>query len=206
MSDRWPLAVRAEGCMHKESIQMDKKIIEVRTRTATGKSAAKKLRAEGRIPAVMYDGAGKVTLLDLDEKDFFKMYHLITESTLVDIKIDGSKDVIGFLKDVQYNILTERVGHVDFYVVDPAKVLRTRIPLKLSGTPEAVRSGAVLEHGTTELEVECLPRDLPERVMVDVSGLEANHSIHVKDIQVKSGVKVLTDGNRTVATLRFAKG
>lgn len=185
---------------------MDKKIIEVRTRTATGKSAAKKLRAEGRIPAVMYDGAGKVSLLDLDEKDFFKMYHLITESTLVDIKIDGSKDVIGFLKDVQYNILTERVGHVDFYVVDPAKVLRTRIPLKLSGTPDAVRSGAVLEHGTTELEVECLPRDLPERVLVDVSGLEANHSIHVKDVQVKSGVKVLTDGNRTVATLRFAKG
>lgn len=184
---------------------MDQIVIDVRTRTVTGKSAAKKLRAEGRLPAVMYDGQGKAILVDLDEKEFAKTFHRITESTLIDVKLDGKRDIIAFVKDIQYNILTERVGHVDFYEVEEGKILRTKIPVKLTGTPEAVRSGAVLEQNTAEIEVECLPRNLPERVLVDCSNLTVNHSLHVRDIVVKDGVKILSDSNKTIASLRFAK-
>lgn len=184
---------------------MDQKTINAKARTETGKGAARKLRAAGRLPAVMYDGAGKATLVDIDEKEFGKLFHLITESTLIDVKIDGAKDIIAFVKDVQYDILSERVNHIDFYEVDPAKILRTRIHLKLTGSPEGVRLGGVLESGISEIEVECLPKDLPERIVVDVSGLQLNHSLHVRDLKIKEGVKVLTDSEQTVAVLKYAK-
>ncbi len=184
---------------------MEQKVLNARTRTETGKGAAKRLRAAKRLPAVMYDGAGKSIMIDIDEKEFSKLFHLITESTLIDVKLDGSRDIIAFVKDVQYDIIADKVNHIDFYEVDPAKTLRTKIMLKLSGSPEGVRLGGVLETGTTEVEVECLPKNLPERIIVDVSNLELNHSIHVKDLKVAEGVKILTDSHNTVATLKFTK-
>ncbi|HRR01266.1 MAG TPA: 50S ribosomal protein L25, partial [Treponemataceae bacterium] len=142
---------------------MNEKIIEARTRTMTGKGAAKRLRREGRLPAVMYDNTGKAVLLDLNAKDFAKLYGTITESTLIDVKIDGSKDVIAFVKDAQYNIITDTVTHVDFYEVEAGKKIRTKIPVRLTGSPEGVRTGGILEAGTEELDVECLPKNLPPR-------------------------------------------
>ncbi len=184
---------------------MDQKVLNARSRVATGKGAAKRLRKEGRLPAVMYDGAGKSMMIDLDVSEFDKLYHLITESTLIDVKLDGKKDIIAFVKDVQYNIITDTVGHVDFYEVDSKKALRTKIRIKLSGSPEGVRMGGVLETGVTELDVECLPKDLPERVILDVSELQLNHSLHVRDIKLPAGVKIHTDGDLSVATLKFTK-
>ena len=184
---------------------MNEKIIEARTRTMTGKGAAKRLRREGRLPAVMYDNTGKAVLLDLNAKDFAKLYGAITESTLIDVKIDGSKDAIAFVKDAQYNIITDTVTHVDFYEVEAGKKIRTKIPVRLTGSPEGVRTGGILEAGTEELDVECLPKNLPPRVVVDVSDLQLNHSIHVKDVVVPEGVKVLTDPHLTIATLKYAK-
>lgn len=184
---------------------MNEKIIEARTRTMTGKGAAKRLRREGRLPAVMYDNTGKAVLLDLNAKDFAKLYGTITESTLIDVKIDGSKDAIAFIKDAQYNIITDTVTHVDFYEVEAGKKIRTKIPVRLTGSPEGVRTGGILEAGTEELDVECLPKNLPPRVVVDVSDLQLNHSIHVKDVVVPEGVKVLTDPHLTIATLKYAK-
>lgn len=184
---------------------MNEKSIEARTRTMTGKGAAKRLRREGRLPAVMYDNTGKAVLLDLNAKDFAKLYGTITESTLIDVKIDGSKDAIAFVKDAQYNIITDTVTHVDFYEVEAGKKIRTKIPVRLTGSPEGVRTGGILEAGTEELDVECLPKNLPPRVVVDVSDLQLNHSIHVKDVVVPEGVKVLTDPHLTIATLKYAK-
>lgn len=184
---------------------MNEKIIEARTRTMTGKGAAKRLRREGRLPAVMYDNTGKAVLLDLNAKDFAKLYGTITESTLIDVKIDGSKDAIAFVKDAQYNIITDTVTHVDFYEVEAGKKIRTKIPVRLTGSPEGVRTSGILEAGTEELDVECLPKNLPPRVVVDVSDLQLNHSIHVKDVVVPEGVKVLTDPHLTIATLKYAK-
>ncbi|HPO02322.1 MAG TPA: 50S ribosomal protein L25, partial [Treponemataceae bacterium] len=95
--------------------------------------------------------------------------------------------------------------HVDLFVVEAGKILRTKIQVKLSGAPVGVRQGGVLEHGTKEIEVECLPRNLPEKAIVDVSNLELNHSLHVKDIVLPEGVKVLSDKEKTIATIRMAK-
>lgn len=184
---------------------MEQKIINARIRTETGKSVAKRMRKAGRLPAVMYNSEGKGVLLEIDEKEFARLFHLITESTLIAVKTEGAKDVIAFVKDVQYDILTEKIKHIDFYEVDPAKILRTKITIRLTGSPEGIRLGGVLEFGTQEIEVECLPKDLPERIIVDVSNLQLNHSVHVRDIKLAEGIKLLTDPELTVATLKYIK-
>lgn len=200
-----PGTVFGEGVRDAKEFFMEQKMINARIRTEIGKGAAKRLRATGRLPAVMYDSTGKATLVDINTQEFAKLYHVITESTLIDVKLDGSKDTIAFVKDVQYNIITDTVGHVDFYEVDPAKHLRTKIPVRLTGSPAGVRLGGVLESGVSEIEVECFPKDLPPRVVVDVTELELNHSIHVKDIKLADGVKLLSDPHQTVATLKYLR-
>lgn len=184
---------------------MDQKIINGKTRTVIGKSAARKMRKEGRLPAVMYGSKGEATLIDIDEKEFSKIYHLITESTLIDLKLDGKEDHETFVKDIQYDILSDRVEHVDFYAVDPKKPLHTKIPVRLTGSPAGIRLGGILESGITDIVVECLPRDLPERCLVDVSNLELKHSIHVRDLKLGDKVKIHTSGDATIATLKYTK-
>jgi len=183
---------------------MEQKTISARLRTATGKGAAKALRRAARLPAVMNDGAGKAILLDIDAKDFDKLFKSITESTLVSVMVDGTEHV-AFVKDVQYDIISDTIRHVDFYQVEPGKVLRTKIRIKFTGSPEGVRLGGVLEYGLNELDVECLPKNLPERVVLDVSALQLNHSLHVRDIKLPEGVKIHTDGEIAVATLKYTK-
>ncbi len=183
----------------------EQKVINGKTRATTGKGAARRMRKEGRLPAVMYDGQGKATMIEIDEVEFSKIYHLITESTLIDLKLDGKEDHVAFVKDIQYNIITDRVGHVDFYAVDPAKALHTKIPVRLTGSPEGIRLGGILEAGITDIMVECLPRDLPERCLVDVSKLELKHSIHVRDLKLGDKVKIHTSGDATIATLKYTK-
>ncbi len=184
---------------------MDQKVINARSRSETGKGATKRLRLTGRLPAVMYDNKGKSVLIDIEEKEFSKLFRTITESTLVAVKIDGKKDTIVFVKDVQYNIIIDKITHVDFYEVEQGKMLRTKIQIKLTGSPEGVRLGGILETGVTEIEVMCMPKDLPERILVDVTNLQLNHSLHVKDLKLAAGVKILSDLELAIAMLKYTK-
>jgi large subunit ribosomal protein L25 len=171
---------------------MEQRTLSAKLRTATGKGVAKALRMAARLPAVMNDGTGKAVLLDIDAKEFNKLFQSITESTLVSVMVDGTEHV-SFVKDV------------DFYQVEPGKVLRTKIRIKITGSPEGVRLGGVLEYGINEIDVECLPKNLPERVVLDVSDLQLNHSLHVRDLKLPEGVKVHTDGEISVVTLKYTK-
>ncbi|HPX46951.1 MAG TPA: 50S ribosomal protein L25 [Treponemataceae bacterium] len=183
---------------------MEQRTLSAKLRTATGKGVAKALRKAARLPAVMNDGTGKAVLLDIDAKEFNKLFQSITESTLVSVMVDGTEHV-SFVKDVQYDIISDTIRHVDFYQVEPGKVLRTKIRIKITGSPEGVRLGGVLEYGINEIDVECLPKNLPERVVLDVSDLQLNHSLHVRDLKLPEGVKVHTDGEISVVTLKYTK-
>ncbi len=184
---------------------MDRKILEARIRKVTGKSAAKHLRGEGRIPAVIYDGDGKSILIDILESDFSKLFHQITRTTTIDIKLDDGKDVIAFVKDAQHDIISDRVRHVDFYAVDPDKTIRTKIRIHITGAPDAVRLGGILEAGVSEIEIECLPKALPERIAVDVTKLGLNETIFVRDLKLGEGVKILSNGEFPVASVKHVR-
>lgn len=181
---------------------MEQKILKANERTAFGKSATKKIRTGGRIPAVMYDRHGKSVSLDVDEREFMKVFKVVTESTIVKVLV-GDKDYEVFIKEFQHNIVTDKIEHVDFYEVERGKALRTRVKIRLEGSPEGVRHGGVLEAGITELDVECLPKDLPPRIVVDVSALDVNHSLHVRDIKLNDAVTVHTSPDMTIAAIKF---
>ncbi|MGP1491027.1 MAG: 50S ribosomal protein L25 [Treponema sp.] len=184
---------------------MEERVLTASSRTDFGKAAAAKCRKADRLPAVIYDRNGRSTAIDVPYRDFAKLFKTVTESTLITIKVDGKDDYEVFIKDYQYDIVSDKVFHADFYAVERGQVLRTKIQIRLTGSPEACRQGAVLETGITEVEVECLPRNLPERIVIDVSTLGANESFHVRDIKVPEGVKILTDADLAVAMVKFTR-
>jgi len=182
---------------------MEQRLLNANERSAYGKSAATKMRKAGRIPAVMYDRHGKSVSLDVDEGEFMRLFKLVTESTIVTLNASG-KDYEVFIKDFQHDIVTDKIKHIDFYEVERGKPLRTKVKIKLQGSPEGVRHGGILETGITELELECLPKNLPPRIVVDVSSLDVNQSLHVRDIKLPEAVTVLTSDDITVAAIKFA--
>ena len=182
---------------------MEEKVLNANRRVVLTKSNLLSLRKQKRIPAVMYDRHGRSTSIDVCEVEFGKLFKTITESTILKVMLDGEEHEV-FVKDYQYDRIKDSILHVDFYAVERGVPLRTKVKIKLTGSPEGVRRGGVLEAGATEVEVECLPKHLPTRIVVDVSNLELNASLHVKDIAISEGVTVLTDPDVTIASLKFA--
>jgi large subunit ribosomal protein L25 len=183
---------------------MSQVVLSAKNRPGTGSSAARRIRRSGRIPAVLYGRSGRSIPIDLDAKEFIQGVKNISESTIVKVDIDG-KSYDAFVKDTQRNITDGNVVHVDFYEVESGIALRARVSIHIIGTPIGVREGGILESPLHEIEVECLPKDLPERIEVDVSELKVNQSIHVRDIALGEGVRLISGADQVVALVKFAK-
>jgi large subunit ribosomal protein L25 len=183
---------------------MSKVVLNAKGRTKAGSAESRRLRRAGRIPAVIYGRSGNAVSIDLDSVDFIKSTKGISESTIVKVDVEG-KSYDAFVKDTQRNIIDGKILHIDFYEVESGVSLRARVSLLLQGNPIGVREGGMLETPLHEIEIECLPKDLPERIEIDISGLKANHSIHVRDIPLAEGVRLLTNPDQVVALVKFAK-
>jgi len=183
---------------------MGKVVLQAKNRQKEGSAESRRIRKNGRIPAVLYGRSGKAVSIDLDASEFIKGTKGISESTIVNINVDG-KAYDAFVKDAQRNIIDGNILHIDFYEVESGVVLRAKVSLVLHGNPIGVREGGMLETPLHEIEVECLPKDLPERIEIDISGLKANHSIHVRDIPLAQGVRLLSNPDQVVALVKFAK-
>ncbi|MDR2841983.1 MAG: 50S ribosomal protein L25 [Spirochaetaceae bacterium] len=178
-------------------------VFKAQSRSAFGSANAGRLRRSGRIPGIIY-GKGEAIPIDLDEREFVNGIKGISESTIVKVDVNGASHD-AFVKDTQRNIINGSIIHVDFYEIEMGKVLRTHVSVHTFGNPVGVRDGGVLETPLHDIEVECLPKDLPENIRVDISGLGVNQSIHVRDIQLGSGVKLISEADQVVALVKFAK-
>lgn len=168
-----------------------------------GSAGSRRLVRAGRLPAVIY-GKGENIHLTLDAKEFaLKMRHF-SESTLLTIKI-GKKEHSVLMKTFQENILRNQLTHVDFFEVTSDEVLRANVHISLQGTASGVRAGGVLDQVMYDLEVECLPKDLPESIVVDITKLGLNESLHVSQLTIPAGVKILVEPEATVATIKAIK-
>ena len=183
---------------------MSQVVLKARNRENKGKGEARKIRRAGRIPAVLYGHSGKAVSIDLDALEFSSGVKGISESTIVKVDVDG-KQHDAFVKDTQRNILDGKILHVDFYEVESGVSLRARVSIQLKGNAIGVREGGVLEFPLHEVEVECLPKDLPERIELDISNLGANQSIHVRNLVLAEGVKIITSSDQVIALVKFAK-
>ncbi len=181
---------------------MERMVINAKTRTETGKGAARRLRQLGQLPAVMYNSKGESGMLEINEKDFFKVWKQATPTTLISLVVDGADSKLAFIKTTDYNIILDKNIHVDFHVIDEAKPLVATMKILTSGNPVGVRDGGVFEKGAAKVTVKCLPKDLPVRITADVSNLALNTSICIKDLPFESSVTVLSNPDEVVATVR----
>ena len=175
---------------------MEKVILKAEIRTGVGKSASKDLRNKNLVPANVYKAKSAVNLqVSKDELDNV-LHTKAGENVIITLKITGgnTKDKTVLIKEIQRDPVKDGILHVDFNEISLTEVLKVNVPLASRGEPVGVKvDGGVLEHIMWELQVECLPTDIPEKIEVDVSGLKIGDAIYVKDLKIPEGVKVLAD-------------
>ncbi|MCL2609161.1 MAG: 50S ribosomal protein L25 [Treponema sp.] len=184
---------------------MSNVVLVAKNRQEKGSAVARRLRRGGRIPGILYGRSGTSIPLDLDEVEFTKGIKGITESTIVKVEVDGKGHDV-FVKDMQRNIMDGKVLHVDFYEIEKDVLLHAKVQLVIQGNPVGVREGGILELPHHDIVVECLPKNLPERIFVDISELKTGHSIHVRDLPLDKAVKLISAGDNVVALVKFPKG
>lgn len=171
------------------------------TREGTGKGAARKLRAAGRVPAILYGHGMDPLALSVDSRELFHLLHTgAGANVLVDLVVDGTEH-LALPRDVQRDHIRGRFVHVDFLAVRRDEKINVTIPLRIVGESPGVKAGGVLEHHLWELNVECLATDVPEAIDVDISGLEIGSGVRVSDLKVRSGVTILTSPEDSVVAV-----
>jgi len=176
--------------------------LTVEKREETGKEKVGRLRKTKCVPAVIYGKGIPNINIKLPEKEFNILKKIdFSENTLIDLTIKGEKKLSVLIKDFQVHPLTDEVIHVDFVNVSLTDKIKVKVPIKTQGEPEGVKQGGTLEYVLRELEVECLPKDIPETIEIDVSLLKLGESIHVKDINIQDNIKILTPQTDVVIAL-----
>lgn len=168
-------------------------------RATVGKGAARKQRAAGKVPAVIYGHGRQPQALTLDEHTFSRLLEKISyTTTVIELDIDG-KVSRTLIRELQRHPVKRDILHVDFQELVAGEKVTVRVPLKFVGTPEGVRTGGgILDQVMHELQISVDPADIPNHFDVDVSALAVGHSVHVRDIPVPAGVAVLDDEAATV--------
>jgi len=184
--------------------------LTVQTRTQVGRNAIKKVRKEGLIPGVIYGVGQEPINLEVNGRQLSTVLaHASSENILLELEIvdgDNKRNSLAMIQEVQHHPIQRRILHVDFHAVSATEKITAEVPIETIGEPVGVKTnGGLLEHNLRDLEVECLPADLPERIEVDVTNLDINQSIHVKDLKLPPGVEAVTDADLTVVAVSAAR-
>jgi large subunit ribosomal protein L25 len=179
-------------------------VIKAKPRDKLGKEHAKELRRKGMIPAVVYGAETAPLPLEVEAKSFHSLLRSgLGENIIITLNIDGQKDGDKkvLIREVQRDPVWENILHVDFQQISLTKKLTINVPVQLVGTSIGVQQdGGILQHVLRELEVECLPTDIPEKIEVDVTDLKIGDSIHVGDIKLES-VEILSDPQGSIVSV-----
>src|SRR5262245_33123223 len=177
-------------------------VLEATVRDSFGKNEARRTRRDGRVPAVVYGATGEsgnkaAMAIAVEPKALLKILHSESgANTLISLKLAGSADTKVLVKHFQLDPLTHQVLHADFYRVAMDRVIQVTIPVIVKGEPKGVKQqGGVLELIRREIEIECLPGDIPENVEVDASELMLNQGICVRDIATSPKWTALSDAD-----------
>ena len=166
-------------------------------RTTEGRGASRRMRRAGKAPGIVYGGTVKPTPIELDHNALFHaLRNEAFHSSILTMKLDGGATKV-LLRDVQMHPFRNEVLHVDFQRIDENRKIHMKVPLHFVNaevSPAVKLRAAIVSHVTTDVEVACLPKDLPEFIDVDLSGLEVGHSIHVSALKLPQGVTVVTRG------------
>jgi len=166
-------------------------------RAKQGTGASRRLRHTGRTPGIVYGGQGQPQLIELDHN---ALWHALKKevfhSSILDMELNGQSSQV-LLRDVQYHPFKQLVLHIDFQRVDANTKMHKKVPIHYSGeenSPAVKTDACLVNHVVTELDISCLPADLPEFIAIDLSGLKKGSSLHLNDIALPKGVTAVTHG------------
>jgi large subunit ribosomal protein L25 len=177
--------------------------IQIEPRETGTKGKAKRLRRDGKLPGVFYGPKAQTVPLEVDRKDFMSRVADLEGSHLIRIK-SGSPllaDKVALVKEMQFHPVTGEVLHADFYEVDLSAKIRVKVPLHFVGKAVGVVRGGILQPIVREVEVECLPMDIPEFFNVEVSELDIGDSLHVTELVMPEGVVAASESDLTLVTV-----
>jgi large subunit ribosomal protein L25 len=178
------------------------------TRNSTGKGTGRSLRREGRIPAVLYGSGIESIPLSINLHDIEHLLKNINYAqALLNLKIEGEKpfEKTVMIKEIQTEPLSQILLHMDFYEVDMKRKLTVTVPVVTIGISKGVEAGGVLQIIRRELEVNCLPTEIPEHITIDITDLDMGDSIHVNELKLEGDVEIPFDSNFTILTIVVPK-
>jgi len=177
-------------------------ILEASTRDSFGKNESRRTRREGRVPAVLYGATGdaatkNAVTISVEPKALLRILHSDSgANTLISLKLPGGGETKVLVKEYQLDPVTHQVLHADFYRVAMDRAIQVTIPVVVKGEPKGVKQqGGVLEFVRREIDIECLPGDIPENVEVDVSELMLHQGVRLREIAISPKWKSVTDGD-----------
>jgi large subunit ribosomal protein L25 len=171
------------------------------------KNAARRVRVAGKIPAVVYGAGQDAVAVTVDPKVITKILHSESgHNTIFDLNVEGAAIAKAMIVDWQHEPIKGKLLHIDLKRIAMDKMMRVSVPIQLIGVATGVKNqGGILDHVLREVEIECLPGDIPSHLDVDVSGLELHGAIHVSDLPHSGSIKFLGDENATVAHVTAVK-
>ncbi len=184
---------------------MQKVVLKAEKRAEIGKGGARNLRRHGMLPAVLY-AAGSSTPIKIQGKEISKLMasgggeHVLINIELSDDK-RGKKDHWALVKDYQLDPIRNELLHVDFLEISLEKKIKITIPVMITKEPMGIKKGGIMQQLMRDIEIECLPTQIPDGIEVDVSSLDIGHSLHVSDLAVKEGIKIISDPKEVILTV-----
>ncbi|MBI3316796.1 MAG: 50S ribosomal protein L25/general stress protein Ctc [Candidatus Omnitrophica bacterium] len=180
--------------------------LQAKPRAEVGKKSTKAVRTRGALPAILYGHGIKPLALEIVTRDFQTALHTKAgENVLIDLQVSGLqlKESTCRIKDIQHHPITDEVAHVDFTVISLTEKIQVKVPLVTQHAEEAagVKEGGVLDVVHHEIEVECLPTQIPEKIIVDVKAMKIGDSVHMREIQLPAGVECKIDADEVIVAL-----
>ena len=182
---------------------MELNVLSVRERTKLGKGVARKLRRAGRAPAVAYAGGKQPIHFELDPSVLMKTLRKHGKNTVLQLQFEGGTHPpqTVMVHDLQRDPITRAVLHADFILIDLDKPVKVRVRLNYEGRPIGIQMGGIADVVRRDLEIECLPHQIPQEIKVDVTNLGLNEVLHISDIELPPGVKAAEDPRYTLLTI-----
>lgn len=180
--------------------------LSAQPRTDTGKGTARKLRAAGQLPGVIYGRGREPQPLSISARDFARLAERVRiTSTVIELAVDG-RTARTLVRELQRDPIKRTVLHVDFQELVAGEKVTVSVPLHFVGTPEGVKTGGgILEEIVHQIEVRCDPANIPDHIEVDVTALTIGHSLHVSDLKLAEGVEIMDDPEITIAVVSAPK-
>lgn len=191
---------------------MEKHTLEALVRSVVGKKrAVRRLRRQGFVPGVVYGPDVEPLSISIKRSNLIKLFHEVTEASIISltVKDENGKEVFShdvFIKNVQYDKLTDEVKHVDFYAPEKGHKMKINLPLEFVGKAKGEEKGGVLEIHHHELPVETLPNAVVEKLEIDVSNLDLGQALYVKDLKLPEGMEAELDEEEIIAIVSTPSG